>query len=261
MSDEPRGDAADAADPAAEARKGEGGGAGAPAVINHEVNFFKPTSAHAKANMKLIITLVIVWAVAVFGFQFLLLALQRDTPEPIYSDFQAVWSKVAEGSATADEQRTFARATLAVLGKNIAVSAGEKAVLKDALSATVRELLPAGRAAAYNAGLGERASAEAVAIAAGAIGLAETGFDKLMRELLPTSLVAGPGGIDDERIPVIMTTYLVHNRSGLTDFTFLGFPFHYWYTAQFLLILFVVLCLIYAVVIEKIHAKHGFVEE
>ena len=33
--------------------------------------------------------------------------------------------------------------------------------------------------------------------------------------------------------------YLVHNQSVLTDLKFLGFPFHYFYTAVFLLILFV----------------------
>ena len=57
-----------------------------------------------------------------------------------------------------------------------------------------------------------------------------------------------------------MDLYLIHNSSPL-NFKFIGFPFHYWYTAQFLLILFVLLCLIYAVIIEKVNKKHEFPED
>ena len=39
----------------------------------YDVNFFRPLSNHAKANTRLIIILATVWAVAVFGFQFLLM--------------------------------------------------------------------------------------------------------------------------------------------------------------------------------------------
>jgi putative solute:sodium symporter small subunit len=48
-------------------------------------------------------------------------------------------------------------------------------------------------------------------------------------------------------LPGIMEKYLVHNQSILTDAKFLGFPFHYFYTAVFLLILFVGLCWLYCV--------------
>jgi len=50
-----------------------------------------------------------------------------------------------------------------------------------------------------------------------------------------------------EELPGIMEKYLVHNQSFLTDARFLGFPFHYFYTAVFLLILFVGLCWLYCV--------------
>jgi putative solute:sodium symporter small subunit len=85
-----------------------------------------------------------------------------------------------------------------------------------------------------------------------------------MKDLLPTSIVKVENpSLSAESIkalPEIMKLYLIHNQSFLTDFKFLGFPFHYWYTAQFLLILFVVLCLIYAVTIDKINKEYNVVE-
>jgi putative solute:sodium symporter small subunit len=54
-----------------------------------------------------------------------------------------------------------------------------------------------------------------------------------------------------EMIPDIMAKYLIHNQSFLTDFSFLGFPFHYFYTAIFLLVLFVALCWIYCIRIDR----------
>jgi putative solute:sodium symporter small subunit len=56
-------------------------------------------------------------------------------------------------------------------------------------------------------------------------------------------------------LPEIMKKYLIHNQSFLTDFKFLGFPFHYFYTAVFLLILFVGLCWIYCVKIDSLNKR------
>jgi putative solute:sodium symporter small subunit len=58
------------------------------------------------------------------------------------------------------------------------------------------------------------------------------------------------------QIPVLMKKYLVHNQSFLTDTKFLGFPFHYFYTAVFLLILFVLICFTYCLMLEKINKKY-----
>ena len=54
-----------------------------------------------------------------------------------------------------------------------------------------------------------------------------------------------------------MGLYLIHNRSVLTDTKFLGFPFHYFYTAVFLLILFVGLCWLYCIRTDMFHKKYG----
>ena len=82
----------------------------------------------------------------------------------------------------------------------------------------------------------------------------------LEAQLLATSLsetrVARIAAETKNAVPGIMSLYLTHNQSALTDFRFMGFPFHYWYTAEFLLILFVMLCLIYCVLIAKINKKY-----
>ena len=54
-----------------------------------------------------------------------------------------------------------------------------------------------------------------------------------------------------------MGLYLIHNRSVLTDIKFLGFPFHYFYTAVFLLILFVGITWLYCVRTDMFNKKYG----
>jgi putative solute:sodium symporter small subunit len=226
-----------------------------------EVNFFKPGSPYAKDNMKLIATLVIIWAIAVFGFQFLIMAMQTPTPEPSHEMYTEVWPAMETGKATAEQQKSFAKATLFVLGKNLMVKPPHKETMKQALSATVMGLLPAGQQGEFLAKVAAEDKGGAVKMATAAIGLEDKGFDKIMISLLPTSLVAVPGpGLTPEikkAVPPVMDLYLIHLRSALTDTTFMGFPFHYWFTAQFLLILFVLLCLVYAKLIDRVLIKHG----
>ncbi len=97
------------------------------------------------------------------------------------------------------------------------------------------------------------------------IGLETKGFDRLMRSMLPTYVEDVLSSVQSdqvkEELPGVMELYLVHNQSALTDARFLGFPFHYWYTAQFLLILFVVLCLVYAKMLDHANKKFNFKEE
>jgi putative solute:sodium symporter small subunit len=58
-----------------------------------------------------------------------------------------------------------------------------------------------------------------------------------------------------------MTKYATHNQSVLTDFAFLGFPFHYFYSGVFLLILFVFLCWLYCIRLERLQKKYSIHEE
>ena len=228
----------------------------------YNVNFFKPLTQHAKAKTRLILTLAIIWAVGVFGFQILLMVFNEPTPEANFTKFEEVWPVVVESNLVAPNvKQDFAKVTLAVLGKNIAVNDNHKAYLKEALSWTVYSMQDDSMKAVFENEPGE----ESIQLAAATIGLSSEGFDKLMLDLLPTSLikVSGPELSADckSAIPEIMNLYLIHNQSGLTDFKFLGFPFHYWYTAQFLLIMFVLLCLTYAKVIDRMNKKYDFVEE
>lgn len=228
----------------------------------YEVNFFKPLSEHAKANKKLISRLAIIWAVAVFGFHFLLIIITTPTPEQTLNDFNSVWPQVVEDtSVTIEAKQLFAKSMLMVLGKNIAVKENHKSVLKESLSWSVYNMQADSVKPLYLTEPNDEIIKGAIA----SIGLSSEGFDKIMRDLLPSSLIkvenSSLSNKSKKALPEIMKLYLIHNQSFLTDFKFLGFPFHYWYTAQFLLILFVLLCLIYAVSIDKLNEKHEFIEE
>ncbi len=228
----------------------------------YKVNFFKPLTEHARANKKLIITLATIWAVGVFGFQILLMVLNQPTPEKNFTKFEAIWPAVVKNADTSIEtKQEFSRILLSVLGKNIAVKDDHKTVLKETLSWTVYSM----QSDSTKAILKSEPNENTIKIAAETIGLASSGFDKIMVDLLPTSLVkVETEQLSEENkaeVPKILKLYLVHNQNALTNFRFIGFPFHYWYTAQFLLIMFVILCLTYAKQIDRINQKYDFVEE
>ena len=225
----------------------------------YKVNFFKPLTDHARANKKIIIILATIWAVGVFGFQILLMMLNQPTPEKNYTRFEAIWHAVVENADTNIEtKQEFSKILLSVLGKNIAVKDDHKAVLKKTLSLTVYSML----SDSVKPGFAEEPD---VSLAKETIGLTTTVFDKIMGDLLPSSLIkVETNTLCDgckNSLPKIMKLYLVHNQNALTDFQFMGFPFHYWYTAQFLLIMFVVLCLIYAKTVDRMNKKYDFIEE
>lgn len=211
-----------------------------------EVNFFKPKSEASRANTKVIAILVIIWAVTVFGFQFLLIGVGKPTPEGTLIEFQSLWPEVQD-NPTEGELQSFGRILLMTLGKNSTVKESDRAVLREALTVTVNLLDP---------------RAESADAAVEALGLGTEGFDPLLIEQLKYHFAAGDTSTyDDIRgLPEIMELYLTHNRSFLTDTMFLGFPFHYYYTAQFLLILFVLLCLIYARSMDKLNKRLGIEE-
>ncbi len=224
---------------------------------DYNVNFFKPKTAHSRANMKMIISMVLVWVLAVFGFQVLLMVFNQPTPEEGYTTFESVWPKVKDGSASVQEKQEFARVCLNVLGKNIVLTDDQKTVLKDSLTQTILGLVSSEQQSTIT---GEDTQA-AVTLAKDVIGLQVSGFDKLRGDLLSYSMISNPSEEYSDELPVIMELYLVHNQSFLTDMRFLGFPFHYWYTAQFLLILFVGLCWIYAFQTDRSNKQYNFPDE
>lgn len=231
---------------------------------DYDVNFFKPITEHARANAKLITIMFLIWAFAVFGFQFMLIIFNKPTPEKNYVQFQKDWPAIIETTSTVEMNQEFSRTLLSVLGKNIVLKANDKITLQNALHWSVYNLLDEEAKVNFLNDL-KNNKEKAIETTIQAIGLKDTGFDMLRRDLLPSSLISnGNGTISNEElnaIPGIMELYLVHNRSFLTDTIFMGFPFHYWYTAQFLLIMFVILCLIYAKITDKQNEKHNFVEK
>ena len=198
-----------------------------------------------KANTRLISLLVIIWAVSVFGFQFLLIGLGKPVEEKTLKDFKSLWPVVQVSPAEADLQ-SFARVMLTTLGKNSTIGEDDMALMQEALAVTVRLLGP---------------DTETADAAAEKIGLGTSGFDPLLKDQLAHHYRTGGDNYSAlSDLPSAMEKYLVHNRSFLTDATFFGFPLHYFYTAQFLLILFIILCIVYAKAIDKIHTRLGIEE-
>ena len=49
----------------------------------------------------------------------------------------------------------------------------------------------------------------------------------------------------------------VSGMSFLTETQFMGFPFHFWYSSQFCIALYIFLCYVYCKFIDKLEAEHG----
>jgi uncharacterized membrane protein len=228
---------------------------------SYDFNFFKPKSDFARANTRLTFTIIIIWALAVFGFQSLLKAIEQPVPEKQLIVFQQAWPDVKENTASRRQLQELAEIYLNVFARYISLRSNED--LKLAFTATVYDLLPASEKPAFLA-LTKKELAERKAAISGTvsgIGLEEGG---ILAEALPYALVPYDGGQIDPSImnsvPQIMEKHLTHNRSVLTDTKFLGFPFHYFYTAVFLLVLFVGLCLVYCRLMDDLSAKYGMEE-
>ena len=90
-----------------------------------------------------------------------------------------------------------------------------------------------------------------------AIGITD---NKAMMAIVPYALSAAGAdkmAMTDDSLKPVLDKFFIHNQSVLTDTIVLGFPFHYLYTALFLLTLFVVICLVYCQVIDKMMKKYG----
>jgi putative solute:sodium symporter small subunit len=243
---------------------------------DYHISFFKPTTPQAKANRNMVVWLVLIWFIAIFGFQTLLRVIQKPTPEPAFLSFQNVWEHVEEGSGTAEELQEFGKATLSVLGKKLTPEA--RNFLNNGISWTVYQLTADSLKPVLISNVqdfettqseilnitdpdyvGEK---QALSVEYGA--LLNLPPSDIRWKLLPLGLISSqmerlaPETI--ENIPGIMEQYLIHNQSFLTDSKFLGFPFHYFYTAIFLLIMFVGLCWIYCVRTDRIYEKLNVID-
>jgi len=252
---------------------------------NKEYNFslFKPVSEYGRENKNLIIMIVIIWALAVFGFQILLMVLEKPTPEKTLVNFESVWDNVKTGNATLEEKQVFIKSLIMVEGKSV-LKKENKIVLDNAITWIVFDMIDSTSKNLLSGYVKNLKSAreklgkandleytqlqsslvktkEAINLAVGSkIGISST---EISASIIPYCLNIENKMLtseDIEELPKIMKLYLTHNQSFLTDMKFLGFPFHYFYTAEFLLILFVLLCLFYSIRIEQLNKKHSIVE-
>ncbi|RPH31739.1 MAG: DUF4212 domain-containing protein [Bacteroidales bacterium] len=252
---------------------------------NYDFSLFKPKSEYTRRVRNIIVSMLIVWAVAVFGFQILLLSLQKPTPEKSFIAYESVWEKVKSGSATADEKKTFAASIAAVLGKST-LKKDKKEILANALSWNLYGSLDSSKKENLLKSVQElRTSTENLGKSTTDDGYLQAkeslneskkelfsqlndiyGFESNSLEvnIIAFNLISSDIQQLDENVatslPAIMKLYLVHNQSFLTDTKFLGFPFHYFYTGEFLLILFVLLSLIYSKRVEHLQKKLNIVE-
>jgi len=265
---------------------------------DYNFSIFNPVNEYSRRNRNIIFSILIIWLVCIFGFQVLLLILQKPTPEKTLTVYESVAGHVFSGQATAEEKQVFNGSLLMVLGKTI--KPGDRTTLDFMLTRTVFDLLadsaeqadfigkltPLAAKRAELAALNESWDKKSIRFAEfeqGSLalnkeiinlkndlsGYLNTVADKLipsghefrhvMLIWLPYELrmdaITNPQMPDQAKLDGIMKLYLTHNQSFLTGFRFLGFPFHYFYTAVFLLILFVGLCIIYAYRIEHLHRK------
>lgn len=228
----------------------------------YDFNFFKPKSAFARANTRLIGSIVVIWAVAVFGFHFLLKAIEEPVPEKQLTAFEEVWPQVIDKSATPEQLQVVAQTYLNLMGRQMSLRADQN--FKLCFTSTVYDLLPESERPAFLA-ITQKDLAELKSTTSGvaaSIGLEQKG---ILTQVLPYALVPYDGKPVDAQllaaVPGIMKKNMVHFQSVLTDTQFLGFPFHYFYSAVFLLTLFVVLCLVYCKIFDKIVVKHGMEDE
>lgn len=252
---------------------------------DYHFSLFKPKSEYNRRVRNIIISMVILWALAVFGFQVLLLIFQKPTPEKALIAFDAVWEKVKTGNASAEENKDFIAAVAAVLGKS-SLKKDKRAILSEVMTRNMAGMLDSTSREGLlndirtfkssNESLSKSATDESYLLAKESIEKSKVelllkingvyGFPahSLEADIIASNLTMDAFQPANEQnaasIPEIMKLYLTHNQSFLTDFKFLGFPFHYFYTAEFLLILFIVLSLLYSIRIERLQKRFKIVE-
>lgn len=244
---------------------------------NYHISFFKPTTPRAKINRNMVLWLISIWAVSVFGFHFLLRVIEKPTPEPELVSFNQVWESVKTNNVSAEEIQTFAQSALHVTGK-VFIAPGDRKALDNGISWAVFKLADSVQTIAISNALAEfealsskdLAVTDASYIAAkqklSALVLPVIGIpaSNVLANILPLELRSNAyeefTNENKKIVEACMPKYMIHNRSVLTDTRFLGFPFHYFYSAVFLLILFIGLCYVYCVRVDSYNKKMEITE-
>ena len=224
--------------------------------LSYEVNFFKPSTPFLKENLRAITIGLLIWGLATYGFQILLKIMETPTTEATYVAYQQIAPKLADGTASDEEKVAAANTYLALLGKSGALLKND--TLKTAFTSTVYDLLPGDSkdallAAATKAASDSKVDVEFINTALG------IGDNSAMKAVVPFALIeVSPDklAMTDAALEPVMDKFFIHNQSFLTDTIVFGFPFHYLYTALFLLALFVLICLVYCYKIDSLMKKY-----
>ncbi len=250
----------------------------------YNFSIFQPRNLHGKKNRNVILSMLLIWAVAVFGFQFLLRAIEKPVPEKALVSFEKLWPSARAGQLTTDEAGIFLNTLINARGKGT-LHPGEQKILSDAISCFTLLSLPENLRPGITAELSELQALRDAMPSQTAQAFLDTKkkitdiSSRIVDEVFPyTGIRQGsleasilsfslkndfPGSLNDpafEGLDDLMKLYMTHNQSVLTDTNFLGFPFHYFYTAVFLLILFIALCIVYNLLIEWRLKKEGITE-
>jgi uncharacterized membrane protein len=250
----------------------------------YNFSIFSPRNLHGRKNRNVIISMLLIWTVAVFGFQILLRVIEKPTPEKSLIVFESQWPAAQAGDAQDVDYKALLNSLVLVKGKST-VKPGDRKILSGAISCGAFKVLPDSIKPQIMRGIADLQTYKSQLVTAKdeeylrlKTMVAETGkmlavstgeFSGFDYSSLEAAIFVGsleenhPDSFSDEafiELPGIMKLYLTHNQSSLTDSKFLGFPFHYFYTAVFLLILFIVLCIVYNILIEWRLGKEGIVE-
>ncbi len=227
----------------------------------YDINFFTPHTPFLKEATRLVTIGIVIWFVAVYGFHILLRVIETPTPEKGYIAYEKIYPKLTQGTATLEEQKEMAVIYLGLIGKSVTLQ--KNAALRNAFTATVYSILPDSEKEALVEATGKLATDKTIDLGyvIKALGVENDLSRKAVVPYALEPLTGGAKGMISPEIPAIMSKYLVHNQSVLTDTIFLGFPFHYFYSAVFLLALFVIICLVYCKAIDKVMKKHEMESE
>jgi len=248
---------------------------------DYNISFFKPKSDFSRKNRNLVLTLVIIWAVSVFGFQILLKILEKPVPEIALTEFNEVKTNVFAETASPNEMQVFLKSLINVANKNTVNKDSEKPIVEKAINWAVYSLVTDKNIASDKIKNIQNKKEEALNISDFSkykeerlkIKELEKEFivenfstlsinkndirAEILTSVLTSDINASLTNEEKDQLPKIMDKFLIHNRSVLTDTTFIGFPFHYFYTAVFLLVLFVGICYVYAKQIERLNKQFG----
>lgn len=251
---------------------------------NYNFNLFKPRNRYGRRISNIIISMLIIWAVAVFGFQILLKIYQKPTPETTYVKFMNAWQNVQNATFSEQDVKDVTLSLVLISGKSNVKEENKKiirtvisyytySVLSDSFRNLViqhvsslldsRKKLEKAKGAEYLQLQQQLADSkkEIMNIVGSKLGISSGSIEEI---LLPYCLISEfkPLTLEEvKQLPQVVRLYTTHNQSFLTNTRFLGFPFHYFYTAIFLLVLFVSLCWIYCIRVERLQIKFGIIED